>query len=63
MKGFRSLIVRQKSHHLALSAYQLSENFPKTEQFDTINQLRRAVLSVPINMVEGRVNLQPNGRN
>ncbi|WP_420384890.1 four helix bundle protein [Roseivirga sp.] len=53
MKGFRSLIVWQKAHHLALEVYKASESFPKPEQFAVTNQLRRAALSVPTNIAEG----------
>lgn len=53
MKGFRGLIVWQKSHSLAIEIYKISESFPSSEQFGLTNQLRRAALSVPTNIAEG----------
>ena len=53
MKGFRSLIVWQKSHDLALIVYRSTEGFPKSEQFGVTSQLRRAALSIPTNIAEG----------
>ena len=53
MKGFRNLIVWQKSHKLALEVYKATDSFPKNEQFGITSQLRRAVLSIPTNIAEG----------
>ena len=53
MKGFRNLLVWQKSHKLALDIYQITKNFPKEEQYGLTSQLRRAALSIPTNIAEG----------
>lgn len=41
------------AHQLTLSVYKLTEEFPKTEQFGLVSQLRRASSSIPANITEG----------
>ncbi|QVL31535.1 four helix bundle protein [Telmatocola sphagniphila] len=53
MKDFRSLLVWQKSHDLALKIYRATSEFPKTELYGLTSQLRRAVVSIPSNIAEG----------
>jgi four helix bundle protein len=52
-KGYRNLIVWQKADELAFQVYKSTETFPKSEIYGITFQLRRAVLSVPTNIVEG----------
>jgi len=52
-KNFTDLIVWQKAHKFVLSAYRLSENFPKSEIYGLTSQLRRAAVSIPANIAEG----------
>ena len=52
-KGFQELIVWQKAHQRVLEAYQLARTFPKEELFVLTSQLRRSVISVAANIVEG----------
>ena len=53
VKGFRNLIVWQKSHQLTLDIYKLTAGFPEEEKFGIISQLRRAAVSIPNNIAEG----------
>jgi four helix bundle protein len=53
MAKYKTLIVWQKANELALKIYKLTENFPKKETFGITSQIRRAALSVPVNIVEG----------
>lgn len=53
MKGFKSLIVWQKSHQLALDIFRMTKDFPSSEQYTLTAQLRRASLSIPTNIAEG----------
>ncbi len=53
MAKYKTLIVWQKANELALKVYKLSEDFPKYEIFGITSQIRRAALSVPLNIVEG----------
>lgn len=53
VKSYKELIVWQKAMELSLSVYRLTDKFPKSEQFGLINQIRRAVVSIPSNIAEG----------
>lgn len=53
IKTFRELQVWQKSHELVLVVYQQTKQFPREELFGLVSQMRRAVASVPANIVEG----------
>ena len=48
------LIVYQKAHQLVLKIYEVTKEFPKDEQFGLTSQLRRAAVSIPSNIVEGK---------
>ncbi len=51
--NYRELIVYSKSKDLVKSTYSLLKKFPKEEQYALCDQIRRAVISVPSNIVEG----------
>ena len=53
MANYKNLIVWQKADELAFKIYQLINTFPKEELFGITLQIRRAVLSIPTNIVEG----------
>jgi four helix bundle protein len=53
MANYKSLIVWQKCHKLALKIYDITKKFPQIEQFGLTSQLKRAALSIPTNIVEG----------
>ena len=50
---FRKLDVYQNSKKLVTNVCQLIAKFPKYEQYNLVDQLRRAVMSIPINIAEG----------
>jgi len=54
LTSFRQLIVWQKGIELATKIYKTTEQFPKSEIFGIRNQMRRASVSVPSNIAEGR---------
>jgi len=43
----------EKSDELTHLVYQLTKDFPKDELYGVVSQLRRAALSVPLNIIEG----------
>ena len=47
------LNVYQYSRTLALECYKLTRNFPNDEKFAMVQQIRRAALSVHLNIAEG----------
>jgi four helix bundle protein len=53
MNGYRQLVIWQLADKLARSVYRATGKFPREEIFGVISQLRRAALSVPLNIVEG----------
>lgn len=53
VKGFKDLIVWQKSYQLSLEVYKLTKNFPKDEIYGLSQQMRRAAVSIPSNISEG----------
>ena len=51
--SFRKLIIWQLSHQLVIKVYSIIKKFPSFEKFILINQLIRAVISIPANIAEG----------
>jgi len=53
MHKFKKLKIWQKSLLLIKDIYKLTKKFPKDELFGLISQLRRAVISINLNIAEG----------
>lgn len=53
LKSFRDLKVWQKASDLCVLVYKITEEFPKSEIYGIINQMRRASLSIASNLAEG----------
>jgi len=53
MQNFRSLKVWEKSHQLTLDIYRATKDFPKSELYGMVSQLRRASSSIASNIAEG----------
>jgi len=51
-RGFRDLIVYQKSYKLALEIFKITKSFPKEEKYSLTDQIRRSSRSVPANLSE-----------
>lgn len=53
-ESYRNLIAWQKAKGLALDIYRCTRRFPKDEIYGLTSQLRRAAISVPSNIAEGK---------
>ena len=51
---YRDLIVWQKAMELVVDVYRLTKEFPPTEIYGLTSQMRRAAVSIPSNIAEGR---------
>jgi four helix bundle protein len=51
---YRDSIAWQKSMQLTAQVYRLTQSFPPDERFGLTNQLRRASVSIPSNIAEGK---------
>ena len=54
VKSFRELEVWKKSMDFVVHVYGVLKKFPDEERFGLSDQLRRAVISIPSNIAEGR---------
>lgn len=52
--GYRDLIVWRKALDLVVEVYMLTDKFPKEEIYGLTSQMRRAAVSIPSNIAEGR---------
>ncbi len=52
--SYKDLIVWQKAMALVAEIYVLTKNFPKEEIYGLTSQMRRAAISIPSNIAEGR---------
>ena len=53
MAGFRGLKVYERSYKLVVEIYETTKEFPKEETYAMTSQLRRAAMSIPLNIAEG----------
>jgi four helix bundle protein len=53
-ESFRNLVVWQESKAFVKEIYLLTKSFPKEELYCLTSQMRRAAISVPSNIAEGK---------
>jgi len=53
-RSYRDLEVWKLSIDFVKKVYQVTYNFPASEKFGLINQIRRATVSIPSNIAEGQ---------
>ncbi len=53
MGPHKNLVVWQKSKELVKLIYQATAQYPKSELFGLVSQMRRCVVSIPSNIAEG----------
>ena len=51
---YKDLIAWQKSMSLTKRVYRVTDRFPPDEKFGLVTQLRRAAVSIPLNIAEGQ---------
>ncbi|MFL5561545.1 MAG: four helix bundle protein [Gemmatimonadaceae bacterium] len=54
MQDYRKLLVWRRSHSFVVASYAAIARFPRDERFELTSQLRRALVSIPANLAEGR---------
>ena len=54
IESYRDLTVWQKSIEMVVIIYEMTEEFPKGERYGLTSQMRRAAISIPSNIAEGR---------
>lgn len=54
IQSFKELVVWQKSMELVKDIYQLTGDLPKEEIYGLTSQMRRAAISIPSNIAEGK---------
>ncbi|MCC6574070.1 MAG: four helix bundle protein [Planctomycetes bacterium] len=54
IKSFRDLKAWQVAKQAVREVYRLTESFPAKEQFGLTSQMRRAAVSIPANVAEGK---------
>jgi four helix bundle protein len=52
-RTFSDLLVWRKSHEFVLAVYKFTADFPKSEIYGLVQQMRRAAVSIPANIAEG----------
>ncbi len=55
INSYKDLIVWQKSIDLVTETYKLTSQFPKEELYGLSSQMRRAAISIPSNIAEGKL--------
>lgn len=53
MLDFKKLLFWERAYNLSLMIYKETESFPKEERYGLTSQIRRAAISIPINISEG----------
>ena len=56
MHNFRNLKIYKKAIDFGVEVYKLTKTFPKDELFGLASQIRRAVVSISLNLAEGSGN-------
>ena len=55
INSYKDLIVWKKAMELSIQVYMLTKQFPKEEIYGLTSQMRRAAVSIPSNIAEGKL--------
>lgn len=55
MRTYQDLVVWQKAVSMSIRVYEVTADFPKEEQYGLTSQMRRAAVSIPSNIAEGKL--------
>jgi four helix bundle protein len=61
-ESYRDLRVWQRAMELVFGVYNVTRSFPKDELYGLVSQMRRAAVSVPSNIAEGKGRLTDRDR-
>lgn len=53
VKTFQDIVAWKKAHELVLYVYQITDNYPKCEEFGLKQHTRKTAFSIPSNIAEG----------
>lgn len=53
MRNFRELRIWKDSKALALKVYRITSEYPSTEKYGLVVQMRKCAISIPSNIAEG----------
>ena len=62
MYTFEKLIVWNESRELVKMVYELVENYPSTEKYALIDQMKRASVGIVSNIAEGSARITPKDK-
>jgi len=51
--------LKHKIHKLIVRVYKITDKFPRSELYGSVSQLRRAIVSIMLNYLEGFVRFKP----
>lgn len=53
MSDYRNLKVWEYAHDCVVKTYKITSEYPETERYGLVSQMRRAAASIPSNIAEG----------
>ena len=53
MSGYKDLAIYKRAYESALRIHKTTSTFPKHEMYELGSQMRRAAMSIPLNIAEG----------
>lgn len=54
IKSYKELVVWQKAMDLVVAVYEITDHYPASEIYGLTSQIKRAAVSIPSNIAEGR---------